>query len=308
MKKYLILIIALFISNIGIVLADDCAELQPVLDQFYSASKDENIKDFMAIIDKDYVKKNLLDNYEDYVKSAWKVYDVSNYKITPYNCKIDWKNAIFYFNLKSTIIWGKKTVDSQRNYVWVFHKLDNWKIRYVMDEENFDKYLNAKYSNLFVKGTKDIIDKEINNANQLVKEAQQLSGQLDTWKVIQSNNNDNYKNNKANNIKKIFWWNKWKNNYTYRLIWIILLSIILFILYKFIKFQDYKKIEELDNKQKSIFILRKCWEYLKEYLKIVWALTIKIYKLTVKILQKIYIKWKPIISELIKKISKKKNK
>jgi len=314
MKKYLILIIALFIGNIGIVLANDCTELQPVLDQFYSASKDENIEDFMAIIDQNYVKKNLLGNYEDYVKSAWKVYNVSDYKIIPYNCKIFWENAIFYFNLKSTIIWWGKTIHNQRNYVWIFHKLDNWKIRYVMDEEIFDQYQEVNYSNLFVESTQDIIDKEIDNANQLVEEIQQLSGQQNTWEIMQSN--DDYNNDESNNIEnniqpykeKNFWWKRWKENYKYRIIWIILLSIILFILYKFIKLQDYKKIKGLDNKQKTSFILGRLWEYFKEYIKFVWILLKKIYKLIISILQTIYIKWKPIVLGLIKKISNKKDK
>jgi len=49
-----------------------------------------------------------------------------------------------------------------------------------MDEEIFDQYQEVNYSNLFVESTQDIIDKEIDNANQLVEEIQQLSGQQNT--------------------------------------------------------------------------------------------------------------------------------
>gem|GEM_PF-2040898 len=115
MKKNIILIISLSIISLSIVSANDCDILKPTLDQFYSASKDENLEEYMNIIDMDYIE-TMVENYDEYVKSAWEVYDVSDYEIKAYNCKIENDDAIFYFNLKSTLV-GEETTEVQRNYI-----------------------------------------------------------------------------------------------------------------------------------------------------------------------------------------------
>jgi len=323
MKKSIILVISLFIISSAIVFANDCNILKPTLEQFYNASKDENLEDFMSVIDIDYAKENLFENYEDYVKSAWEIYDISDYKIKVYNCKIENNNAIFYFNLKSTLVWDE-TIEVQRNYIWVFHKLDSWKIRYVMDEEIFDKYQNAKYGNLFVGATDAIIDKTISDVENSIEIAEQWTEYIE--KLMKENEERNIEllSDSAENLdgedsgkwetgEKISGNSIENDESTCRLPYIILLSIIFFILYKFIRLKDYKKLKNLDNKSKAKFIWKKSWKYLKEYGKITWTFSKKVAIIIAKFLKASYIKSKPIviklakkILEIIKKISKKK--
>lgn len=306
MKKVISLIICLFIINLAVVSANDCDILKPTLDKYYSASKAENLEEFLKVIDIDYARKTLFENYEDYIKSAWEVYDISNYEIKAYNCKIENNDAIFYFNLKATLVAGE-TIETQKNYIWIFHKLDDWKIRYVMDEEIFDQYQDTKYENLFVWATEEVIDKTIEEVNDLEKISEQWTGfdgqwieknaDFEIWNKEIPNSMESDGLSKKTSSNSVIDYDK----NTFRLPYIILLSIIIYIAYKFIRLKDYKKLKDLDNKWKAIFIWKKSWEYLKEYMRIVWNFTKKASIIIAKFLKTTYIKSKPIIIKLAKK-------
>ncbi len=318
MKKIILIFAVLMLVSGSLVSANDCDILKPVLEQFYSASKNENLKNYTDVMDMDYIKENMLDNYEDYVKSAWKVYDISNYEIKIYNCKIENDDAILYFNLKSSLLGEGKTIENQRNFIWIFHKLDDWKIRYVMDEEIFDKYQDAKLGNLFVGATEEVLDKAIKDATETAQFIEQ-----GTWSMINKYNSmgESSKKNSSDiastvssNTKKEKWTNTsgrttWitntKSYNTRKFVDFVLLSILIFILYKFIKQQDIKWLKDLDNKGKFLYIVGKFWKYLKEYIGIVWKYSKKIVIVMVQLLKATYTKIKPIIIKSIKKISDK---
>jgi len=144
-----------FVFSFSVVRADDCDDLRPILDKFYQASQEENMEVYMALMDHDYLRDNLLDNYEDYVKSAWEVYDTKKYTIEDYNCKIEEVNAIMYFNLKATFVSQNQEAETQRNFIALFSKLDSWKIRYVMDEDVFSQFQSSLHTQLFLDATKE---------------------------------------------------------------------------------------------------------------------------------------------------------
>jgi len=168
-RKIISFLIALsFILSFNIVLADSCDELRPVLDKYYEAGQAENIEVYMEVMDQEYLRENLLDNYEDYVKSAWEAYDTKSYELSSYNCKIEDKNALMYFNMKSTLESDGKEVELQKNYVASLHNVDGWKIKYVMDEEVFSQLQSSLHTQLFLDATKDVTDKDLNIIDDLI--------------------------------------------------------------------------------------------------------------------------------------------
>ncbi len=158
----------LFIFNVGLVQADSCDELRPILDKYYKASQDENIDEYMTVIDVNYVRENLLDNYEEYVGSAWEVYDTKSYELSPYNCKMETEDALMYFNMKSTLVSEEGEVELQKNYVALFNNIDGWKIKYVVDEEVFSQFQDALTSQLYLDATKDMIYAELDKADEVI--------------------------------------------------------------------------------------------------------------------------------------------
>ena len=160
-----------FIFSFNFALADSCDELKPILDKYYGASQEENINDYMSVMDIDYLRANLLDNYEDYVKSAWEVYDTKDYKLDIYNCKMEDVDALAYFNLSTTMLSEDQEVETQRNYVAFFSKPDGWKIRYVMDEEIFSQFQSSLNTQLFLDATKDQIIKASEDAEAVLEYA-----------------------------------------------------------------------------------------------------------------------------------------
>ncbi len=166
----LISIILLFIFINTPALADSCLELSPVLEKYYKAGQEENLEKYMEVMDQNYLRENLLNNYKDYVKSAWEVYDTKHYEIKKYNCKLDRENALMYFNLKSTLSAKEKDIETQRNYIALFHKIgEEWKIKYVMDEDIFSQFQSGLYAQLFLDASKDEIHKEVDKANQIIE-------------------------------------------------------------------------------------------------------------------------------------------
>lgn len=157
-----------FLFNINFVLADDCGELRPIIDKYYKASQEENIDAYMSVMDQDYLRENLLDNYEDYVKAAWEVYDTKKYELNPYNCRLEENDALMYFNMKSTLVSNGEEVEIQKNYVALFDKLDTWKIKYVVDEDVFSQFQDALTSQLYLDATKDITYDELDKADDLI--------------------------------------------------------------------------------------------------------------------------------------------
>lgn len=155
--------------SFNFVLADSCDELKPVLDKYYQASQEENIESYMSVMDVDYLRENLLDNYEDYVKSAWEVYDTKDYKFDIYNCKTEDSEALAYFNLSTTLLSDGQEVSTQRNYVALFSNVDGWKIRYVMDEDVFSQFQSGLQTQLFLDATKDEIIKTTDDAEAVVE-------------------------------------------------------------------------------------------------------------------------------------------
>ncbi len=160
-----------FIFSFNFALADSCDELKPILDKYYGASQEENIDDYMSVMDVEYLRANLLDNYEDYVKSAWEVYDTKDYKLDIYNCKMEDIDALAYFNLSTTMLSEDQEVETQRNYVAFFSKPDGWKIRYVMDEEIFSQFQSSLNTQLFLDATKDQIIKASEDAEAVLEYA-----------------------------------------------------------------------------------------------------------------------------------------
>ena len=160
-----------FIFSFNFALADSCDELKPILDKYYGASQEENIDDYMSVMDIDYLRANLLDNYEDYVKSAWEVYDTKDYKLDIYNCRMEDVDALAYFNLSTTMLSEDQEVETQRNYVAFFSKPDGWKIRYVMDEEIFSQFQSSLNTQLFLDATKDQIIKASEDAEAVLEYA-----------------------------------------------------------------------------------------------------------------------------------------
>jgi len=158
--------------SFNIALADSCDELRPVLDKYYKASQEENIDAYMAVMDTDYLRENLLDNYEDYVKSAWEVYDTKDYKLENYNCRIDGRDALMYFNLSTTLLSDGQEVSTQRNYVALFSNDDGWKIRYVMDEDVFSQFQDSLYTQLFLDATREELDRTVDDAEAVIEYAQ----------------------------------------------------------------------------------------------------------------------------------------
>lgn len=170
-KIIISLVVFSFVFSFNFALADTCDELRPVLDKYYQASQEENIDAYMAVMDKDYLRENLLDNYEDYVKSAWEVYDTKEYKIENYNCKMEKDDALMYFNLSTTLLSEGQEISTQRNYVALFSNVDGWKIRYVMDEDVFSQFQNSLYSQLFLDATKEEITKTVDDAEVVAEYA-----------------------------------------------------------------------------------------------------------------------------------------
>jgi len=170
-NKIILLMIFSFIFSFNFALADSCDELKPILDKYYGASQEENINDYMSVMDIDYLRANLLDNYEDYVKSAWEVYDTKDYKLDIYNCRMEDVDALAYFNLSTTMLSEDQEVETQRNYVAFFSKPDGWKIRYVMDEEIFSQFQSSLNTQLFLDATKDQIIKASEDAEAVLEYA-----------------------------------------------------------------------------------------------------------------------------------------
>ena len=171
-KIALSFIIISFVFSFNFALADSCDELRPVLNKYYQASQEENIEAYMEVMDADYLRENLLDNYEDYVRAAWEVYDTKEYTIENFNCKMEESDALMYFNLKTKLLSEGQEVETQRNYIALFQKIDAWKIRYVMDEDVFSQFQSSLHSQLFLDATKEELIKSVENAEAIVNYAQ----------------------------------------------------------------------------------------------------------------------------------------
>lgn len=193
----------LFVYSSGTVLADSCAELSPVVDAFYEASKNESLDAYMALIDTDYVRENLLDNYEEYVQSAWDVYDTKSYSVEYYNCKIEGTSALVYLNLDTTLVSDGTEQQVRRNYVGLLEKIGTWKIRYVLDEDVFTQFQTSLHSQLFLDATKDIIINEIDNAEALIEQEQfeqSLEGQGYEDTVSEGSSNNSQSQNDSSTL------------------------------------------------------------------------------------------------------------
>jgi len=196
-----------FLFNTNLALADDCGELKPILDKYYQASQAENIEDYMAVMDEKYLRENLLDNYEDYVKAAWEVYDTKSYELSSYNCKMEDSNALMYFNMKSTLVSEKGEVELQRNYVALFDKIDTWKIKYVVDEDVFSQFQDALSSQLYLDATKDMIYDELDKADDLIaydKMVQEIEGGDYKDNITEGVKNSDIPSDKNSGGSKIF--------------------------------------------------------------------------------------------------------
>jgi len=173
MMKNLKIIISLailtFIFSFNVVLADSCDGLKPILDSFYKSSQEENMEAYLEVMDVDYLRENLVDNYEDYVKSAWEVHDTKDYKLAMYNCRMEENDALAYFNLSTTLLSGDQEVETQRNYIALFSKPDSWKIRYVMDEDDFSQFQSSLYTQLFLEATEDEMTKAYDDAETVLR-------------------------------------------------------------------------------------------------------------------------------------------
>jgi len=168
-KVMISLMVFSFIFSFNYVLADSCDELKPILDRYYKASQEENIEAYMTVMDQDYLRENLIDNYEDYVKSAWEVYDTKEYKLDIYNCKMEETDAMAYLNLATTLLSEGQEVETQRNYVALFHKLDTWKIKYVMDENDFSQFQTSLHSQLLLDATKENLIKNMEDMEAVIE-------------------------------------------------------------------------------------------------------------------------------------------
>ena len=171
LKTIISLILLFYFFSFNIVLADTCDELRPVLDKYYQASQEENIENYMSVMDEDYLRENLIDNYEEYVKSAWEIHDTKEYTLENYNCKMEEKNALMYFNLSTTLESEGQEISTQRNYIALFNKLDSWKIRYVMDEDNFSQFQDSLYTQLYLDATEENIIKSVEDAEVVAEYA-----------------------------------------------------------------------------------------------------------------------------------------
>lgn len=169
LKIFLLLILGSYFFIPIIARADDCLELTPILEKYYEAGQAEDIDAYMKVIDQEYVREHLLDNYEDYVKSAWEVYDTESFEMKVYNCKIEDSVALIYLNLKSFLSSEGEVVEIQRNYVGLLNKSDDWKIRYILDEDVFSQFQSSLYSQLFLDATKDLIYNELDKAEQVLE-------------------------------------------------------------------------------------------------------------------------------------------
>lgn len=261
--------IIVFWTNLTFGAVSDCSELKPVLEQFYSASKNENLDEYMQVMDKEYIVNNMLENYEDYVKSAWEVFDVVSYEITDYNCKIDWNSAVYYFNVKSKLKTEEWETDVQRNYVWYFHKLDDWKIRYVTDEDIIDEFKQANYWNIVMESIWELIDEPIIASEKFVEQVDSLEEIDNTlaWD-IEENWNDSENNTDNSNESDIEISNENITDSSEKIIetkeetswWLS-------------KEEMRKKIEEYENKHKESGSL---WSWMLRFLVIVglivWAI------------------------------------
>jgi len=161
-------LVLLFILNITIVSADTCDDLRPILEKYYEAGKNEDMDAYMSVMDQDYIKENLLDNYSDYVKAAWEIYDTKSYALSPYNCKIEDEQALMYFNIDTVLVSEDEDYPLQRNYVALFHKLDTWKIKYVLDEDIFAQFQSALYTQLFLDASKEDMHDSLDKVDQLL--------------------------------------------------------------------------------------------------------------------------------------------
>jgi len=168
----ILILVFVFIFNFQIALADSCDELKPIIDKYYQTSQEENIGSYMEVMDIEYLRENLLNNYEDYVKSAWEVYDTKDYELKLYNCRIENKEALMYLNLKSILLSQGEEVETQRNYVARFHNVDGWKIKYVMDDDVFSQFQSSLHTELFLDATRDELIKSLDDSDVLLEYAQ----------------------------------------------------------------------------------------------------------------------------------------
>ncbi len=150
-----------------------CDDLYSLIDKYYSVSKQENYDEYIQLMDTEYIYKNIADSesYENYVKSAFEVYDTKDYDIKYHKCVkiLDDSEALVFFNMKSSINSDGKTYNLQRDYVASLRDSNGFKIQFVMDLETFSFHQNMMYSLMYINQTKDILEKDIKHIEEYEK-------------------------------------------------------------------------------------------------------------------------------------------
>ena len=210
-SKNIFILFILFLSSMLFVTpahANSCDALKPVLQNYYEASKNEDMDTYLSLVDMTYVKENMIENYEDYVRSAWEVYDTKDFKLNFYNCKTKDTDSLVYLNVQTSLTADGKDYDTARNYIATLHKInDAWKVRYIVDEDTYNQFQTSAGSLLFLDATKDTILTEMDNAEKLAEYGEFVEN-LDTTKYSTEVSNEVSSNTHSNNTKKGSgaWW------------------------------------------------------------------------------------------------------
>ena len=173
MKKGLIVVLLIILMSVN-AFSEHCDEseektLAKVIDEYYTAVKDEDFNSYMNVMDKDYVANHLttdLKAYEAYVKAVFNVYDLKDYKIKIGECQTYNNTGIIFFNLKSKLVSENKNINTEQEFVALLNKKDKWQIQFIMREDLFLMHQDLAYfSNTLTQQKKCFTKKQTNHKN-----------------------------------------------------------------------------------------------------------------------------------------------